>query len=213
MRSVTPVATATADTTNAPTVFGVYSSYCSNHMTVYTKTGDRGQSSAGKKNGKLTKSSAVFDVLGTLDELSSTLGFIQSSKISDIRKITLSVQEDLLTIGAVISGNIQYPKHKSYWPVKVIYFENTIDSLTKTLPTLKSFILVGGSFESGYLHLARVVCRRLERIFVRYALESKRKDLNEIGQYLNRLSDLLFVLARFANKKNKVRDIPWAGLK
>ena len=147
-------------------------------MAVYTKTGDKGISSlrqsviSGNRKNKMSKSAVVFDVLGTLDELSTVLGFLQLSKISEIRKNIISIQEDLLTIGAVISGNITYTKHKDYWIKKTEYFEKTIDSLTKVLTKLHSFILVGGSKESSYLHLARVVCRRLERLFVKYTNES-----------------------------------------
>lgn len=182
-------------------------------MNIYTKAGDKGKSYIAKNKTALSKSSAVFSVLGTLDELSSTLGFLHTSKIPEIKKITISVQGDLLAIGSIVAGKTLTQDFSKYFYSKITEFENTINIYTQKLPLLKSFIIPGGCVESSYLHLARVVCRRLERIFVKYIHESRRKDLDILERYLNRLSDLLFVMARYTNKKRKYKDIVWKALK
>lgn len=181
-------------------------------MSLYTKKGDGGKSSPdGKKS--LDKSSLVFEVLGEIDNLTCTLGFLQNSGIQHIRKNIASIQEDLLSLGTVISGLGKYSAPESYWNKRIEYFENLIDTLSSTLPKLTTFILPGGSVESSYLHMSRVVCRRAERLTFRYWKKSGRKDLSIVLKYLNRLSDVLFVLARFSNKKRGVKEITWKGSK
>jgi cob(I)alamin adenosyltransferase len=181
-------------------------------MSLYTKTGDQGKSAINNKK-QLDKSSVVFDVLGTLDELSSTLGFLHLSTISDIKNIIVNIQNDLLIIGSVIAGRAFTGDLKKSCEKKVFDFERTIDTFTAKLPLLKTFILPGGCIESNYLHLSRVVCRRLERVLVRFIRETGRKDLDVIEKYFNRLSDLLYVMARYSNKKRKFKDIVWKALK
>jgi len=182
-------------------------------MNVYTRFGDNGKSSIDRNKNAMDKSSSVFEVLGTLDELTSTLGFLHLSKISDIKKITINIQGDLITLGSIIIGKPFTNELKNACEKKITNFEKLIDIYTAKLPLLKSFILPGGCIESNYLHLSRVVCRRLERVFVKYLRESRRKDLEIISKYFNRLSDLLFVLARYANKKRNYGDTVWKALK
>jgi cob(I)alamin adenosyltransferase len=182
-------------------------------MNVYTRLGDKGKSSIDNNRNVMDKSSLVFEVLGTLDELTSTLGFLHLSKIADIKKITINIQGDLITLGSIITGKPFTPELRNACEKKILNFEKLIDIYTARLPLLKSFILPGGCIESSYLHLSRVVCRRLERVFVKYVKESRKKDLEPIGKYFNRLSDLLFVLARYSNKKRNYGDTVWKALK
>jgi cob(I)alamin adenosyltransferase len=181
-------------------------------MSLYTKTGDHGKSAVNNRK-QLDKSSVVFDVLGTLDELSTTLGFLHLSTISDVKNIVINIQNDLLIIGSVVAGRAFTVDLKKSCEKKVTDFERLINIFTAKLPVLKTFILPGGCIESSYLHLSRVVCRRLERVFVRFIRESGRKDLGIVEKYFNRLSDLLYVMARYSNKKRKFKDIIWKALK
>lgn len=180
-------------------------------MPIYTKKGDKGNSSIGKPGKDLSKNSLIFDVLGNLDELTSSLGFLHNSKTFEIKKLSILIQKDLFYLGTLLVENKQ--KNKENWDLKTKVLENYIDKLDKHLPKLSHFILPGGSLDSAYLHFCRVVCRRMERSFIHYKLVSKRKDLDSAGTYLNRLSDLLFIAARYVNKKKRIKEITWTSSK
>jgi len=162
------------------------------NVPIYTKTGDKGIT--GLPGGKrLAKSNALFAILGTIDELNAHLGFAGSLKI------VKQIQKELFELGASIAGGSKFAGD-------VTELEKHIDVIDKKLPPLRNFILPGGTLEASHLHLARTVCRRLERLLAKTPQKYIKKG---ILKYVNRLSDLLFVLARNANYTSKVSDIIW----
>ncbi len=176
---------------------------------IYTKQGDKGASGLTKNNKKISKTDVVFEVLGTLDELSASLGFLHASKLTEIKTLVLEIQSDLFLIGSYVAGNKITGEMAEAWQKKITKTEQKIDYYEKKNSPLQNFILPGGSLESSYLHLSRAISRRLERIFVRYHNTGRRSDLKVIEEYLNRLSDLLFVMARYSNKKRGTPDLIW----
>lgn len=150
-------------------------------MKIYTKTGDGGTTSL--FNGKrVKKSHKIIEALGTIDELNASMGLL---KLTDIQK-------DLMAISAEVAGY-----KNQVLGSRVQWLEKEIDRMQKELPGLRNFIL-----PTGQIHLARAVCRRAERRI--NFLKNK-----NILKYLNRLSDYLFVLARWENFKNKKKEIIW----
>jgi cob(I)alamin adenosyltransferase len=178
---------------------------------IYTKKGDRGKTSL-IFGGKVSKDNPRVNAYGTVDELNASLGVAVSFiKDSTVRKILQSIQNELFNIGAELasSGNLKN-KTGDYYQLsksKVENLEKTIDSLDRKLPPLKTFVIPTGKSNVSLLHQARTVCRRTEREVV--TLSRKEKVNPNILAYLNRLSDLLFVLARFLNKKSGGKEIFW----
>ncbi len=173
---------------------------------IYTKIGDKGSTQLG--DGKMVnKDSLRVDAYGSVDEANATIGLSILRTNIKIKKILKIVQNDLFDLGA----DLCIPDKKNTQKLKITkdrvdYIEEKIDNFNKELSSLNSFILPGGSESSSYLHIARTVTRRAERKTV--AL-SKKEKINPITIiYLNRLSDLLFVLARYTNNKGK-KDILW----
>ncbi len=173
---------------------------------IYTKIGDKGSTQLG--DGKMVnKDSLRVDAYGSVDEANATIGLSILRTNIKIKKILKIVQNDLFDLGA----DLCIPDKKNTQKLKITkdrvdYIEEKIDNFNKELSSLNSFILPGGSESSTYLHIARTVTRRAERKIV--AL-SKKEKINPIAIiYLNRLSDLLFVLARYTNNKGK-KDILW----
>ena len=166
------------------------------NMPIYTCTGDSG--TTGLYGGKrLLKSDLQVEAYGSIDELTSFIGLVLNKLINRKDKLFLiSLQKDLYQIMAVLSGaNIDL---KFLFGEKVLTFENKIDELEKKLPKLNKFILPGGTEISSWFHILRVICRRAERNVVRF-------DNNIIiVKYLNRLSDLLFVMARTYGKNKEI---------
>ena len=176
---------------------------------IYTKGGDSGKTSLGNGD-RVDKSSARIEAFGFVDEANSILGIVEI-KISKSRKnIIREIQNDLFDLGA----DLCVPENrKSKHPrlriskSQIIRLENKIDLLNKNLETLKSFILPGGSLASAYLHLARASVRTAERKIVEL---SKKEVINPLAiKYINRLSDLLFVIARIENKERNIKDTLW----
>ena len=168
---------------------------------IYTKIGDKGSTQLG--DGKMVnKDSLRVDAYGSVDEANATIGLSILRTNIKIKKILKIVQNDLFDLGA----DLCIPDKKNTQKLKITkdrvdYIEEKIDNFNKELSSLNSFILPGGSESSTYLHIARTVTRRAERKIV--AL-SKKEKINPITIiYLNRLSDLLFVLARYTNNKGK----------
>ena len=165
-------------------------------MSIYTKTGDDGTTAiyGGKK---LLKSDLQVEAYGSIDELTSFIGLVLNKLINRKDKLFLiSLQKDLYQIMAVLSGaNIDL---KFLFGEKVLTFENKIDELEKKLPRLNKFILPGGTEISSWFHILRVICRRAERNVVRF------NNNVIIVKYLNRLSDLLFVMARNYGKNKEI---------
>jgi len=177
-------------------------------MKIYTRTGDDGKTStlSGKR---VSKDSAIMQVNGTIDELNAVIGVALSyNNHEEIEEILEEIQSDLFVIGTEITLSEKSDTNKikiSQYRIK--YLEDLIDSITEKLPKLRNFILPGGSLLASHLHLARTVCRRAERTLVSFIDET---DLNTYSlQYLNRLSDLLFVLSRYANKLDKIPERKW----
>ena len=175
---------------------------------IYTKKGDLGFTFLPKMRKKLSKTEFIFEILGTFDELEVCLGFLHSAKLSEVRKIAVEVQKDLLSLGSIISSKEKVSRDiKEEWEKRIKELEEVIDYFEAKNDPLKNFILPGGSRESSFLHLARVTCRKLERMVFQYL--RKNKDKVFIGNYLNRLSDLLFVMARYSNKRLGFEDKIW----
>jgi cob(I)alamin adenosyltransferase len=171
---------------------------------VYTKTGDKGLTSlvGGKR---VSKSSARVEAYGDVDELNSVLGIVLSEvKDEEIKRIINEIQNDLFIIGADLASppEIQVPRIKNE---RIDEIEKIIDKLLEELDPLQEFILPSGSAGGPYLHLARTVSRRAER---RIAKLMEEEQLNEnVLIYINRLSDLLFVMARIENKRGNFQEI------
>ncbi len=177
-------------------------------MKIYTKKGDKGETSlfGGQR---VPKSSARIKAYGTVDELNSLIGLASAHEVSPKTKVMLDeVQSQLFVLGADLSTppetdtRISRIEHE-----QVEYLENCIDEMEQTLPPLKNFILPGGTPGGASLHLARTVCRRAERLTVECKNEEEISDL--AIAYLNRLSDFLFVIARFENYHSGVTETPW----
>lgn len=183
-------------------------------MKIYTKTGDQGQT--GLFGGaRVSKAEARVEAYGDVDELNSVLGVARAHTV-DIRLGALlhELQTQLFSLGAELACT---PGKKLDLGVALLgdeeveRMEQAIDAFDADLPALKNFVLPGGSSEAAFLHLARTTCRRAERRLV--ALAASETVRPELLRYLNRLSDLLFVMARHANFRAKVPDVPWLGRK
>lgn len=175
-------------------------------MSIYTKTGDRGQT--GLFDGtRVDKEDLRVSAYGDVDELNSHLGLLRSAKISGETDDELNrIQCDLFEIG----GDLAMPgstKARDFLPSRIRALEQWIDEIMDRLPKLQSFVMPGGCKESAIAHVARTVCRRAERSCWRARRVHEFPD--EILVYLNRLSDLLFALARDLNDAKGVGDVPW----
>jgi len=183
-------------------------------MKIYTKTGDKGETSLIGK--RISKDAQILDVLGTIDELNSSLGIILaainnskvlSKKLSKEAKKIEKMHYNLFTTSSILAG----AKIEMNFVKLVEDMEKDIDAWTAELPELTNFILPGGSVVSAEIHLARTICRTVERAFVGYTniSESRPEHFEDIRKYFNRLSDWLFTLARYTNFKLKIKDIIW----
>lgn len=178
-------------------------------MKIYTKTGDKGETSlfGGER---VSKDALRIEAYGTVDELNSLLGVVRSLKPDgEVGTILERIQNDLFALGADLatpqsSSNTKVPRMETRHAEEL---EPIIDSLESKLRPLKAFILPGGSPVGAHLHLARTVCRRGERLVVKL---SKSENIGTAPVvYLNRLSDLLFVLARYANHLEGEQETEW----
>jgi len=175
-------------------------------MKIYTRTGDAGETSL-FGGARVPKSDARIEAYGTVDELNSFLGVARAAwPSSPIDPQLAAAQADLFEIGAHLAspGTSRFPGVET---ARIEELEHGIDAIEDELAPLKSFILPGGSLAASHLHVARVVCRRAERLVV--ALRDESEATKSSIAYLNRLSDYLFVAARFANHRAGVDDVPW----
>jgi cob(I)alamin adenosyltransferase len=180
-------------------------------MRIYTKTGDDG--TTGLFGGaRVKKASSRVDAYGTVDELNSVLGMARATGLRVHSETVLArVQVDLFTIGAELA--CAPGKEEKLGMTLIDYadaevLEKAIDAAEEGLAPLKTFVLPGGSQQAAVLHLARTVCRRAERSVLAIDDAEPRR---EVVVYLNRLSDLLFTLARRENYDRNVADVPWVA--
>ena len=178
-------------------------------MPIYTRTGDKGETSlyGGKR---VKKSHALVEAYGSIDELNSWVGLVAAELPDSERKEFLhKIQMDVFTIGSFLAG--WKDADISILPARVTEMEVEIDVMGKTLGDLQNFILPGGSVAASHAHITRSVCRRAERLLV-ILLDAEPVD-HKVLQYINRLSDLFFQLARFINKQAQVEETKWQGIK
>lgn len=170
---------------------------------IYTRTGDDGTTGLGDGS-RTNKDSLRVEAMGNVDELNAVIGIMLTEPLSDIIISTLTrVQHDLFDLG----GEICIPGHVMVKAGRVTALENILDQLNDQLEPLKEFILPGGTRAAAYCHLARTVCRRAERQLTRLSREETVTPVSL--QYLNRLSDLLFVMCRVINKDANRPDVLW----
>ncbi|MBI3397025.1 cob(I)yrinic acid a,c-diamide adenosyltransferase [Candidatus Woesebacteria bacterium] len=178
-------------------------------MAIYTKRGDKGMTSLydsqNLQNIRVSKSSQIVRTIGTIDETNSYLGTIFGALDPETKKEIQNIQSSLFTIGSLIAG-----AKLSFSARKTLTLEEKIDKMEKVLPPLKNFILPGGNEVAAKLHYARSMARRMEREVVELTKQERLRP--EILTYINRLSDYLFVLARWVNKKAQIKEEAWLPL-
>ncbi|MDP1722284.1 MAG: cob(I)yrinic acid a,c-diamide adenosyltransferase [Candidatus Gottesmanbacteria bacterium] len=200
-------------------------------MSIYTRTGDTGSTSlfGGKR---VLKCEELVEVYGSLDELNSWIGLIAAEfSVPDVSQFLQLIQSDVFTIGSTLAGwparnalpeaaaSLQAGTHSvaggkghlADLEPRTKEMETRIDMMEKDLMPIRNFILPGGAAIGARTHIARAICRRVERQTV--ALSQKQSIDPVIIKYLNRLSDLFFVLARFINKQENVEEVVWRGTK
>ncbi|MGH7631960.1 MAG: cob(I)yrinic acid a,c-diamide adenosyltransferase [Gemmatimonadales bacterium] len=181
-------------------------------MKIYTRSGDEGETGL-FGGGRAPKDHPRVAAYGDVDELNSAIGVVRATEpVAFFDPLLQSVQRDLFAIG----GHLATPDPERVTRAlekaalsagRVAEFERAIDAADEELPPLRAFVLPAGTPKAAALHLARTVCRRAERSVVRLGHEAEVHDL--FGVYLNRLSDLLFTLARLANHRDGSGDVTW----
>ena len=170
---------------------------------IYTRTGDAGETGLGDGS-RVPKDSQRVHALGEIDELNSAIGLLLAEALpTDVRAVLEGIQHDLFDLG----GEVCIPGHTSMGEAQVARMEALLDDYNRDLPPLKEFILPGGTRAASLAHLARAVCRRAERALV--ALARAEPVGTAARKYLNRLSDLLFVLSRALNRAGGGSDVLW----
>ncbi|HSE65035.1 MAG TPA: cob(I)yrinic acid a,c-diamide adenosyltransferase [Thermoanaerobaculia bacterium] len=177
---------------------------------VYTRTGDDGTTALGAGQ-RVPKDSRRVEAYGTVDETNSAIGAAMAAGLDPLLQEELrQIQNDLFHVGSDLcvteSDKAARPVPRVE-PRHVERLERLIDRLSEDLPPLENFVLPGGSAGAAQLHVARAVCRRAERVVVSLAREERVGD--QVVVYLNRLSDALFVMARWENRQKKVPDVLW----
>jgi cob(I)alamin adenosyltransferase len=180
-------------------------------MKIYTKTGDKGSTSL-IGGTKVSKSHLRIEAYGTVDELNSYIGLCRDILTNtSSRDLLKEIQDRLFTIGSSLACDpLKEPKMKipDLKEEDVRVLEKAMDKMEEKIPPMKSFILPGGHPSVSHLHIARCICRRAERCCV--TLDSQQEEVEPLViKYLNRLSDYLFMLARFTTYELKAEEIPW----
>jgi cob(I)alamin adenosyltransferase len=178
-------------------------------MKIYTRTGDDGTTAlfGGRR---VSKSDLRIEAYGTIDELNASLGLASASAPGDLLAPLGQIQNDLFTLGSHLATPAGSPAAKQLPRMSgqmVTALERQIDAAEGELEPLRQFILPAGSEAAARLHVARTICRRAERLAV--ALHASEPIEALVIEYLNRLSDWLFVMARLANHRAGVADVPW----
>ncbi len=170
---------------------------------IYTRTGDDGSTGLGDGS-RVSKDSARVTAYGTVDEANSAIGMILAGDIPEpVRQVLVTVQHQLFDLG----GELCIPGHAAITQADIAKLEQQLDGFNADLPPLKDFILPGGGMAAAHCHLARTICRRAERETVTLSrLDAVRPEA--IG-YLNRLSDLLFVIARVLARASGHGEVLW----
>jgi cob(I)alamin adenosyltransferase len=170
---------------------------------IYTKTGDDGSTGLGDGT-RVAKDDPRVEAYGTVDELNSVVGLLRAEPLAaDLDACLGRIQHELLDLG----GELCIPGHRSISAEQVTRLETELDGFNAALPPLKEFILPGGSRAAAACHLARTVCRRAERRV--WTLQRQTPLNSEALRYLNRLSDLLFVLARVIARHDRSTEVLW----
>ena len=178
-------------------------------MKIYTKKGDTGETSliGGKR---VPKNDIRIESYGTVDELNSWVGLLRDQDIKEEhREELIEIQDRLFTIGSTLATSPEGTKMELPQLISedITFLEKAIDKMNEVLPEMKSFVLPGGNTVVSYCHITRCVCRRAERLTV--ALNDQNEHFKKVIQYLNRLSDYLFVLARKITMDTSAKEIPW----
>lgn len=178
-------------------------------MKIYTKTGDQGTTSlfGGKR---VSKADLRIDSYGTVDELNAYIGMLRDQEVNHKRNdFLIEIQDRLFTIGSILAAEPGNNKVKipALQEENIQSLEKEIDSMEAGLPPMRVFVLPGGHASVSFGHIARTVCRRAERLTV--ALDHQEKVDTLVIQYLNRLSDYLFVLCRKMASELGAEETPW----
>jgi len=170
---------------------------------IYTRTGDDGTTGLGDGT-RVDKDSARVAAYGTVDELNSAIGLVLASGVPErVAEVLTQAQHDLFDLG----GELCIPGMAMIDDADITRLEETLDAFNDTLPALKDFILPGGGIAAAHCHLSRTICRRAEREVV--TLSRSETVRSEAIQYLNRLSDLLFVIARVLARASGHGEVLW----
>ncbi len=178
-------------------------------MKIYTKTGDKGTTSL-LSGRRVNKNNIRIEAYGTIDELNSWIGVVRDKAPETYKAELITIQNELFTIGSHLAND---PKKESSFSLpeinndNVLRLESLMDEMNLKLPEMKNFVLPGGHETVSFTHLARCVCRRAERKIVDLMENQGVEEL--IIQYVNRLSDYLFVLSRALSKECLAEEIPW----
>jgi cob(I)alamin adenosyltransferase len=172
---------------------------------IYTRTGDDGSTGLGDGS-RVPKDDERVEAYGTVDELNSAVGVLIAHLTDDkLNELLLEIQHDLFDVG----GELCLPGYSLIKQERVEWLEQHLDELNAPLPALENFILPGGSAPAAHCHMARTICRRAERRV--HSLQNNQADA--VGpvplKYLNRLSDLLFVVARVISRQDGVGEVQW----
>lgn len=179
-------------------------------MKIYTKTGDKGQTAliGGRR---VSKADLRIDAYGTVDELNSWIGLVRDQPINESRKELLKdIQDRLFTMGAELATDPEKTPKRAIpviMPEDILLLEQAMDKMDTELPELRAFILPGGHQSISFCHLARTVCRRAERLII--ALNEQTPVDSLVLQYINRLSDYLFVLGRKMAQELNAEEVVW----
>jgi cob(I)alamin adenosyltransferase len=181
-------------------------------MKIYTKTGDQGSTGL-FGGGRVSKDDPRVEAYGDVDELNAFIGMARAVEMMPrIDEVLVPVQRDLFSLGALLATPDLEKMHQQLEKARIdderiVELEHAIDACEQELEPLRSFILPGGTPKSAALHVARTVCRRAERRVIRLQQDVELPQL--VVRYLNRLSDLLFMLARLANKRAGAGEVTW----
>ncbi|MFO7940782.1 MAG: cob(I)yrinic acid a,c-diamide adenosyltransferase [Bacteroidales bacterium] len=178
-------------------------------MKIYTKTGDRGETSL-IGGTRIPKDNERIESYGTIDELTAYIGLLRDVAITKKQEEELiEIQDRLMTCASIVATDcenceVKLPELSSG---DITYLERAIDAMEKDLPPLRAFVLPGGHSTVSFCHIARNVCRRAERVTLK--VQKEFSNSQQVIQYLNRLSDYLFVLSRALTKQLKAKEVEW----